>query len=186
MRIWKNEPIWAGGGRDSSGKRFRRLRDLDLFCRLGSLLRRFLVAAFGLKCGEFSEIFGVVAAQAAFLDAQIVELARVLLHGVEVDDLIANGGIVVFVQFGVAHAAYGEDGRFEIGDAVDAPLRVGEHLRELELAFGSRLQIAAEALDVRGIGVGVFAGEQDLASGESMARGVEFWRRLCLRGSRGR
>ncbi len=87
------------------------------------------------------------------------------------------------VGFGEFVAATGIDGGFETGDALQAPLRVGHGLDEFGFAQADRFVFLLVGGEVGAIGIGIVAGQQDGAAGESGFDGVHRGNALAFFGA---
>lgn len=81
--------------------------------------------------------------------------------------------LFVFEQIGIAHPAQGEEPGFEVRNAIQAPLGVGEVLDQMGFEVTHGLELAAEALDVGSIGSHIFARQQDRAPGQAGFHGIQ-------------
>lgn len=120
-----------------------------LYCGAFSVSSRascfFFGQAFGLHGFEFGEVLGVIPAQTGFLDAQVVQLARVG----HVDVLIDQEGVNVAVGFvrikvGEGGSAERVDALLENGDAIEAPIGIGQALDQFALAVTNGCEVLFE------------------------------------------
>ncbi len=116
---------------------------------------------------QFGQVFLALAAEAAFLNAEVVELALIGDENMRVDQSGANGSILVFELAGELEAAKGVDAHLERGNAKETPLRISERLDEIFFVVTDGLMVFEISLDVPLISSGIIGGQQDSAAGET-------------------
>jgi hypothetical protein len=114
-----------------------------------------------------------LAAQAAFLNAEIGELALARQIDLRLDQYLARAFVVVGEQIGEFQSAEGKDAHFEGGDAGQAPMGVGEGLDQSQFLVADGLEAFAELGEMGLIERGIFGGQQDGAAGEPGFEGIE-------------
>ena len=90
-----------------------------------------LLHTLGLETAQFGNFFFAAAGQAGFLELQIADLLFVGDEGVGVDQVRARGEVLFVEQLGKFDAAFGEESRFERGDAAQTLVGVGDGLYEI-------------------------------------------------------
>ena len=113
-----------------------------------------------------------LAAQAALLNAEIVELALVSQKGLGLDQYLARAFVVAGEQIGEFHPSEGKDAHFEGGDAGQAPFGIGEGLDQSQFLVANGLVALAESGEMGLIERGIFGGQQDGAAGEPGFEGI--------------
>ena len=81
-------------------------------------------------------------------------------------------GVGFAYGFEFLEGSEGKQVGFEREDAVAAPSGIGEKLDEFAFLRGARGVAVGEALEARGVGGGVFAGEDDLGREAAVLEGV--------------
>ena len=126
-----------------------------------------------LQFAQGGGIFFALAAQAAFLEAEIREIAARGAKDVRFDQGWADRLVLVREHASAFETAEGVDAGFERGNAQQTPFGVGERLDERALGIGGGRPLGLDAGDVGGVGGGVLGWQQDGAAGETGFQSVQ-------------
>jgi len=131
-----------------------------------------LALALLLQFAKRGGVFLTLAAQAAFLDAEIVELALVGEKDLGFDEVLARRRIFICEELGKFQAAHCVDAHFERRDAEQTPFGVRQGLDEIAFVIAYRRARLHEFRYMGFVEDGVFRGKQDGAAGEPGFDGV--------------